>query len=316
MTAGRNVVAPTAVAVDVPVEESAPESAPEAVSGSARRFRLLRTALGYWRTRIGLLLAGTVVLIAVLGPLLASNSPTEFVGAPYGPPTDGIPFGTDFLGRDVLSRFLHGGLLLLILASIATIVGVSLGTLLGLLAGYRRGWLDDAIMRTLDVLLVFPAIVLAILMVSILGTSSALIVLAVAVAHLAPNARVMRGAAVQLTGRDFVTYAEALGIGKWRVLFTEILPNVTSTLSVEVGIRMTYSIALVASLGFLGLGSQPPAADWGLMINENRGGITQQPWAVVLPVAVIAVLTVGTNLMADGFGRAGARIDRSADSDS
>jgi peptide/nickel transport system permease protein len=168
-------------------------------------------------------------------------------------------------------------------------------------------------MRSLDVLLCFPAVVFALLLMSVVGPKLWLIVVAVALTHMPQVARTMRGAAVQLTGREFVAYAEALGKRTRRVVFGEILPNVTAPLMVELGLRMTWSIGIVASLGFLGFGRQPPAADWGLMINENRGGIEIQPWGVVAPVIAIAVLTIGTNLITDGLARAAAGIEREVD---
>jgi peptide/nickel transport system permease protein len=277
------------------------------------RFGLVRDALGLWRTRIGLAVTGVVVGIALFGPLVAPHSPTALVAPPYGAPSSAFPFGGDQLGRDALSRVLHGGLTILLVSAAAAVLGTALGTLMGLTAGYVRGIWDDVIMRTADVLLAFPAIVFALLLMSVLGPKAWLVVLSVMFVQAPQTARVMRGAAVQLTGRDFVTYAETLGVRKTRIVLREILPNVTAPLTVEFGLRTTYAIAIVASLGFLGYGPQPPAADWGQMINENRGGLTIQPWPVVVPVILIALLTIGTNLITDGFGRAAAGIDRKLD---
>lgn len=270
-------------------------------------------ALRFGRTRIGLALVALLVLVALFGPLFAPYSPTQFVGAPFSATSSHFLLGTDYLGRDVLSRFLDGGRAILAISALATILGVSIGTLLGVAAGYRRGLTDEGIMRSLDVLLCFPSVVFALLLMSVLGTKLWLIVLAVALTHAPQVARTMRGAAVQLTGREFVAYAEALGMGTWRVVFREMLPNVTGPLTVELGLRMTYSIGIVASLSFLGFGRQPPAADWGLMINENRGGLAIQPWGVVAPVIAIAVLSIGCNLVADGLARASAGIERDVD---
>lgn len=274
---------------------------------------VLRSALRFGRTRVGLVLVVVIVLVAAVGPFVAPHSPTQFVGPPYAAASAHFPLGTDYLGRDVLSRFLHGGYVILVLAALATLLGVAAGTVLGITAGYRRGIADEAIMRSLDVLLCFPAVVFALLLMSVVGPKLWLIVLAVALTHMPQVARTMRGAAVQLTGREFVAYAEALGKRTRRVVFGEILPNVTAPLMVELGLRMTWSIGIVASLGFLGFGRQPPAADWGLMINENRGGIEIQPWGVVAPVIAIAVLTIGTNLITDGLARAAAGIEREVD---
>jgi len=275
---------------------------------------IVGSALTLGRARVGLVLVGLVVLIALLGPLFAPHSPTDLVAPPFAQPSTALPFGADYLGRDVLSRFLDGGRTILIVAALATLLGVGLGAGLGLAAGYLRGFWDNAIMRSLDVILCFPSIVLALLLMSVVGPKLWLVVVAVAIAHAPQTARVIRGAAVQLTGREFIEYAETIGASRRRILFAELLPNVTAPLTVELGLRMTYSIGIVASLAFLGFGQQPPAADWGLMINENRGGITINPWGVLVPVIAVAVLTIGTNLIADALGRAAAGIDRQVDS--
>jgi peptide/nickel transport system permease protein len=295
----------------IPDIDAATIPAERAQRGSWRE--MARAALRLGRARVGLAIVGAIVLIAVLGPVFAPHSPTDLVAPPYAKPSSALPFGADYLGRDVLSRFLYGGRTILILAALATLLGVGLGAVLGLAAGYLRGFWDNTIMRSLDVFLSFPSVVLALLLISVEGPKLWLIVVAVAIAHAPQTARVIRGAAVQLTGREFIAYAEAIGASRRRVLFGELLPNVTAPLTVELGLRMTYSIGIVASLAFLGFGQHPPAADWGLMINENRGGITINPWGVLVPVIAIAVLTIGTNLIADALGRAASGLDREVD---
>lgn len=284
---------------------------------SRRRPRsqsLLVRALRVRRAQVGLVLTLLVLAVAFVGPYLAPYSPTEFVGRPYLADVEQTVFGTDNLGRDVLTRFLHGGRWLLALSAMATLLGVGVGAAIGLFAGYRRGWLDELLMRAGDVLLAFPQVVIALLFLAVVGPKMWLIVLIVAVGHAPRVARVIRGAALGVVERDFVEAAEAAGTPGWRILVREILPNVTGTLMVELGLRLTYSIGLIAGLSFLGLGIQPPAADWGLMINENRVALTVQPWSVVLPVVAIAVLTVGTNLVTDGIARASAGIGRGVES--
>jgi peptide/nickel transport system permease protein len=210
----------------------------------------------------------------------------------------------------VFSRFLDGGRSVLGLAIAATLVGIILGTVIGLAAAYSRGTLDETLMRICDVFLAFPQIVLALLIVSAFGPKLYLLVLTVGIGHAPRVARVMRGAAQQVVERDFVKAAEAVGESRSRILFSELLPNVTSPLLVETGLRLTYSIGLVAALSFLGFGLQPPHADWGLMINENRLALSVQPWGVALPVLAIALLTIGTNLITDGIARAAIGLDR------
>jgi peptide/nickel transport system permease protein len=278
------------------------------------RFALLGDALRLGRTRVGVVIVALLVLVALAGPLAAPHSPTEFVGIPNSAPSDNAIFGTDALGRDVLSRFLYGGRTVLWLSAAATILGMVVGVVVGLIAAYSRNWLDDVLMRANDVLLAFPQIIFVLLAVSAIGPKLWLIVLTVGLTHAPRVARVMRGAALEIVERDFVKSAEVVGEKRWRIVFGEVLPNVTSPLLVETGLRMTYSIGLVAGISFLGFGLQPPDADWGLMINENRLSITVQPWAVLLPVIAIGLLTVGTNLITDGLSRALAGIDRRADS--
>jgi peptide/nickel transport system permease protein len=284
--------------------------APAAVLQRRPWLGILRSALRLTRTRIGVGIVALIVAIAVFGPLVAPHSPTEFVAPPNSGPSGTAVFGADALGRDVWSRFLHGGLTVLWLSAAATLLGVVVGVIVGLVAAYARNWLDDVLMRGNDVVLAFPQIVLVLLAVSALGPKLWLIVVTVAITHAPRVARVMRGAAQEVVERDFVKAAEAVGEKRSRIVFGELLPNVTSPLLVELGLRMTYSIGLVAAVSFLGFGLQPPTADWGLMINENRLSITVQPWAVLLPILAIGLLTVGTNLITDGIARAAIGIDR------
>jgi peptide/nickel transport system permease protein len=290
-----------------------PEAGPEAAPPRLQRFQwlgILRNAARLTRTRIGLGMVGLIVLIALVGPLVAPHSPTEFIAAPnHGPTSDAI-FGADAIGRDVFSRFLHGGLTVLWMSAAATVLGVVLGTAIGLIAAYSRNWLDDVLMRGNDVVLAFPQIIFVLLAVSAIGPKLWLIVVTVGITHAPRVARVIRGAAQQIVERDFIKAEEVAGERRSRIIMGGLLPNVTSPLLVELGLRMTFSIGLIAAISFLGFGLQPPAADWGLMINENRLSISVMPWGVLLPVLAIAVLTVGTNLVTDGIARAAIGLDR------
>jgi peptide/nickel transport system permease protein len=165
-------------------------------------------------------------------------------------------------------------------------------------------------MRSMDVILAFPQIILSLVAIATVGPKLWLVVLTVAITTMPRVARVVRGAAVEIVERDFVQAAEALGESRRRILLGEVLPNITSPLLVEASLRFTYTVALIAGLSFLGFGLQPPRADWGLMINENRLGILTAPWGVALPVIAIGVLTVATGLIGDGLSRAVAGIDR------
>ena len=271
----------------------------------------LREAWSMRRTKIGAGIFAAIVVLAVIGPWIAPYSPTEFVAPPYSAPAPPeMWLGSDYIGHDVLTRVLYGGRTVILLALAATVIGLALGVTLGLITGYARRWIDETIMRILDVVLAFPQIVLTLLFVSILGPRLWLIVLMVGISHAPRIARVARAATLEVAQRDFVRAAEAFGIARWKILFNEIMPSITSPLLVEFGLRLTYSIGLIAALSFMGFGMQPPAADWGLMINENFLGIVIQPWPVFVPVLLIGILTIGTNLIADGLGRALIGIER------
>ncbi len=254
---------------------------------------LLRRAWGQARTKIGVLLVALLVGVALLGPFFAPHAPSAFAAIPFAHPSSAVPLGADNLGRDVLSRFLWGGRSILGLSVLATALGLALGVSIGLIAAYTRSILDDVLMRAMDVILAFPSIVLALVVIAMIGPKLWLLVLVVGLTTMPRVARVTRGASLEIVERDFVQAAEVLGESRARILGGEILPSITSPLMVEASLRLTYSIGLIASLSFLGFGLQPPAADWGLMINENRQALTIQPWGAVMPVIAIALLTIG-----------------------
>lgn len=274
---------------------------------------LMRQTLKQTRARVSLVLIAGVVLVAVLGPYLALAPPNDFVGPPFqGSPYS--PFGTDLLGRDVLSRFLSGGLSILLIALIATTLGVALGTMIGTTAAYLRSRSGDLIMRANDVLLAFPMIVFALLIISILGPKPWLLTLTVALGTAPRVARLARSAALEVVDREFIKVSELFGESRYAILWRELLPNIASPLLVEASLRLTYSIGVVASLSYLGFGTQPPDPDWGRMISENQSAVSIQPWPVLMPVIAIAVLTIGTNILADCFLRTLVGIERGKDS--
>ena len=293
-----------------------PVVAPRRLRWSRRPLVLLvRRAWRLGRTRAGVVLVLLLLGTALIGPYFAPHDPTAFAGAPFASPSGKILLGTDYLGRDILSRFLWGGRSVLGLSAAATAIGLALGLLIGLTAAYSRSLLDDVLMRAMDVILAFPSIVLALVAVATVGPKLWLIVLVVGLTTMPRVARVTRGASLEIVERDFVQAAEAMGESRLKILAGELLPNITGPLMVEASLRLTYSIGLIAGLSFLGFGLQPPNADWGLMINENRQGLTVQPWGVVMPVIAIALLTIGTSLIGDGLSRASAGIDRGAETE-
>lgn len=263
---------------------------------------LLMRAAATGRGRVGLVLAGLVIMIAFAGPFLRDGSPTALLGSPFGT-ASGAPLGLDYLGRDVLARILHGGVVLLPLAAAGTALGVLLGALLGITAGFAGGLYDEVVMRLLDVILAIPQIILALLLLSVAGSSPPLLVVAVTLIHAPQVARVARASTLTVAEDAYVRYSRSLGAKPLRIALTDILPNISSPLLVESALRLTYSVGILASLNFLGFGNRPPAADWGSMINDNRAGIEQTPWPVVVPVVLIAVLTIGINLFADAVSR-------------
>lgn len=264
---------------------------------SERIQRMLRDP----RILIGALLTLAVVLLALFGPWIAPYGEQQIVGRPFT--HDGAFLGTDYLGQDVWSRVLYGGRSVLLISLVATLLGVVVGTLAGVIAAYAGGWLDEVVMRAGDVLLAFPQILLALVVLSAVEQPTWwMIALLVALAHIPRVARVARGVALTYVSRDFVAAAEAMGESRLRIAITELGPNLVVPLLAEAGLRLTYSIGMVAGIGFLGFATDPGAADWGQMTNENRLALLVQPWGVLAPVILIAVFTIGTNLIADGLG--------------
>ena len=292
---------------------SVSERAPQSSSAHIRRREWLSVLSRAVRTRrgtVGVSLMAFVAAVAVIGPFVPAHSPTDFVAAPFSPPAPGLVLGSDALGRDVLSRVLSGGWLILLMAVAATVFGIVVGAVAGISAAYLRGKADALIMRTVDVLLAFPSLVFALMLVSIIGPKLWLIVLAVGLSHAPQVARVLRASTLDISERDFVKAVELQGVKPRLIMAREILPNLITPLTVEAGLRLTYSIIIIAGLAFLGFGQAPPAPNWGLMINENRIGLQLNPWAVIAPAALIAVLTVGTNTFSDAVARVAIGVER------
>ena len=244
------------------------------------------------------------VFLALFGPFLAPYGENEQVYADARqPPSAAHWFGTDNLGRDVFSRVLLGARDILVLAGLGTLLAVAAGTFFGLLSGYRGGWFDELFMRFFDSLLAMPALLLALLLLGLLGPNEYSVIMVLVIVYTPIVARVARSVVLATKTKGYVEAARIQGESQPRILFREILPSVTPALTVEAALRFSYAIFLVASLGFLGIGVQPPSANWGLMVSEARAYAEQLPWALFFPAAAIAVLVVGVNLMADGLRR-------------
>lgn len=269
------------------------------------RLRFLRTKTGL----VGFVLLVLIVGAALFGPFFSPHGPTESLGIPFEKPSSTYPLGTDRLGRDVLSRVLWGGRSVLGLAGLATLIAYLVGGLIGLLAGHLRGLIDPVLMRATDVLISFPALLFILVLVTGAGTGKAVLVAAVATVQFPLVARIVRTATLEQSVRGFVESAVARGERTGAVLGREILPNITAPVMADVGLRLTYSIILVASVNFFGLGLQPPAADWALIISENKDGFTLNPWVILVPAALIALLTIAINLTGDAIARTLGRSD-------
>ncbi|MFN2630028.1 MAG: ABC transporter permease [Gaiellaceae bacterium] len=265
----------------------------------AARLRFARTGSG----RIGLAASAFLIALVLLGPVFAPHDPAAIVGSPLQRPDGQFLLGTDGLGRDVLSRVLWGGRSVVGLSVLATALAYAVGTAIGLVAGYTRSLADPVLMRTMDVLLAFPPLLFLLVLATGAGHSKPALVLGVATVNIPSIARIVRAATQSVSVRGYIEASVARGERTFAILRREILPNILGTVLADAGIRLTGAIIILASVNFLGLGLQPPAADWALMISENRSGITLQPWAVAVPTLLIAFLTIAANLVADAVAR-------------
>jgi peptide/nickel transport system permease protein len=301
------------MATDIVPPALPPAEAPQAgvpVVGKRPWIRILAGAAHTRRGLTGLCLMAPVILLAFAGPFLTPHPPDGLASVPFSPPSSAYPLGTDVLGRDVLSRLMDGGWRLLMMSSAATAIGVIAGAVIGVCAAYFGRSADAVLMRGVDLVLAFPQLVFGLLLVSVVGPKIWLIILAVGISHVPQVARVIRSASLDIVERDFVKAAQLLRVPSRRMITTEIMPNLITPLMVEIGLRLTFSIILMAGLSFIGLGVQPPASDWGVMINENRLGLTASPWSVIVPAFIILLLTVGTNTFTDAVSRVATGIAR------
>jgi len=265
-------------------------------------FKLaLRTTAG----RIGLPLVLLHLILALIGPWLAPYGATDFHPEHQleGPSSEFL-LGTDEYGRDILSRVMSGAGSIIGISVAGAALGITLGTLVGMSSGYKGGKTDEVVMRIMDGLMSFPSLLIALLVLTSLGASGVNIVLTIGIVFVAPVSRVMRSAMLALKSLEFVESARMRGESKAYIIFREILPNTLPVLAVEASVRLSYAILLASSLGFLGLGVQPPSPDWGLMISESRRFIVNAPWVALTPAVAVASLVVGVNLLTDGIKQA------------
>jgi peptide/nickel transport system permease protein len=263
------------------------------------RLRFLRTPPG----AVGAVIVAFVLAVALLGSYLAPHDPDAPIGTPLSGPSSNAWLGTDALGRDVLSRLMHGGRSVIALAAAATILAYLIGLTIGLIAGFSRSFVDPLLMRTVDVMLAFPPLLFVLILISGAGTGVTVVVIAVAAIQAPSVSRVVRTATQVVAVRGYVEAAVARGESTFAVIRREVIPNILAPVLVDFGLRFTYSILIIASVNFLGLGLQPPSSDWALMISENRQYISLNAWSVLAPAAMIALLTIGVNLMGDAIAR-------------
>ena len=287
---------------------------------------MARSQLRHPQSAAGTLLVAFFLILALFGRQLAPHpNPNDQSHDVRLPPTLNLgalqlgehPFGTDRLGRDVYSRVILGAGSIFRIAGLGALISVILGSALGLFMGYQGGWIDEVIGRIIDALLAIPALLLALVLIGIIrnldfdagswqaALADNVILLVISVLYIPIVARVARSTTLDIKTREFVEAAQIRGESQFYIIFREILPSVIPSLVVEASLRFSYAIFLVASLGFLGFGARPPSPDWGLMVNENRGGFYQlTPWALEFPALAIAVLVIAVNLMSDGIRRA------------
>jgi peptide/nickel transport system permease protein len=300
-----------------------------------RARRLLRRLTADRAAGIGLIIVILYLAIAIIGPMLApynfaqvvddpdkcltrSNGDVRCAALKNAPPSSDHVLGTDRNGRDMLSRLLYGGRETLGLPAVATFFSVLLGMTLGLYTGYIGGWPDEIISRLIDSLLSIPALILALVtlatlapsldmadspLIDSLGSTNIAIVVVITLLYTPIVARVVRAAALAIRDLGYVEAARLRGESLFYILFREILPGVTSALVVEGALRFSYAIFLVTSLGFLGLGAQPPSPEWGRMVLDARSNYGEAPWTLWVPVVAIALLVIGVNLLSDGLQR-------------
>ena len=260
--------------------------------------RLIRRPQGL----VGVTLLALIAIACLFGPSLAPYAPEkiDFLGR-FRPPGWQNWLGADQFGRDILSRLMVGARSTVPMALIATFVGSAAGAIIGVGSAYLGGRTDEAIMRTNDAVMAIPGLLLALLLVSTLGNGAGNAVIAIAVAFAPGMARVTRSVALNVRNQDYVKAAIARGEGAGWIIFREMLPSVMAPIVIESTIRVSFAVMLFATLSFLGVGAQPPASEWGLMVADARQYMYQAPWGLIVPAAAIALTAIAFNLLGDGL---------------
>jgi peptide/nickel transport system permease protein len=283
-----------------------PETMPSAAAVMSRPgFWQSQAVRRFFRNRMaiaGLVIVLLLVLTAIFAPVLAPVAPDfQNLRGRLLPPSAEHPFGTDEFGRSVLSRIIYGARISLLTGLLPVVVAATLGTLIGLLAGFYRGWLDSLFMRLMDILLAFPSLLLALAIVGALGPGLTNAVIAVAIVSIPEYARIVRSVVLGTREEEFVQAAQAVGSRNPRIIFRHVLPTALGPLSVQATLGIGFAILSLAGLSFLGLGIQPPAADWGEMLSRGRRFLPDSNWLLIFPGLAISLTVLGFNLFGDGL---------------
>lgn len=253
-------------------------------------------------TVLGVVLSILTLVIALVGPALAPFDPEAVnLGARLKAPGAQYLLGTDHLARDSLSRLLYGARVSLVVGVLSTLLSALIGIIAGAIAGYRGGWLDEVIMRLMDVIMGFPAIVLAITLVALVGPGLFNLIFIIGVIRLPHFARLMRGSILSLREQEFVVAARAIGQRDWRILFAHIVPNALTPLVVLMSLSIATAIVTESALSFLGIGIRPPEASWGTIMKEGQQYMLAAPWVTTFAGLAITLSVLGYNLVGDGL---------------
>ncbi len=287
----------------------APIPALQAVARARRQPREAKPRATFasrmWRTPVavaGVVTVGAYVAAAVFAPALSPADPLRMQPqALLAPPGAGHLFGTDQFGRDMLARMLYGSRTSLLVAFASVALALAVGGIAGVLSGYYGGALDNVLMRAMDVIFAFPAVLLAIAIMAVAGTAPSTIVLAIGIVYTPQFARVARASVLETRGLEYIEAARASGAGARRILSRHVLPNISAPLIVQTSLSLSFAILTESALSFLGLGTQPPTPSWGNMLAEARRFMVTAPWTAVFPGAAIALIVLGFNLLGDGL---------------
>jgi peptide/nickel transport system permease protein len=251
---------------------------------------------------IGASILTLFIITAIFAPLVATHDPRDAdITARLKGWSQEYYFGTDKVGRDIFSRIVYGSRISIKVGLVAMTFSISIGALLGVIAGYYGGWLDNSIMRVMDMMLAMPSILLAMVIVTILGQSLTNAIIAVSIVYIPQYARILRASVLTIREQDYVTAAHAIGVSDFRILTRAILPNCLAPLIVQATLGMGAAILDAAGLSFLGLGAEIGEPEWGAMLNENRALIRRAPWTVMTPGIAIFLIVLGFNLLGDAL---------------